>query len=73
LGADPKLPIRYNAGFLYILTTLFPHIEQNGGLQPPIRGCRPPFCSMWGNRVVRIYKNPALYRMGSLGREPHVA
>ncbi|KAJ5841143.1 hypothetical protein N7534_010973 [Penicillium rubens] len=43
LGADPKLPIRYNAGFLYILTTLFPHIEQNGGLQPLIGYFIDPF------------------------------
>lgn len=33
---DAKLPIRYNQGLLYILTTMFPTIEQNGGLQPLI-------------------------------------
>ncbi|OQE10439.1 hypothetical protein PENVUL_c004G09470 [Penicillium vulpinum] len=36
LPGDPKLPVRYNQGFMYILTTLFPHAEQNGGLEPII-------------------------------------
>ncbi|KAI2702119.1 hypothetical protein DTO012A7_930 [Penicillium roqueforti] len=36
LPGDPELPKSYNYGLLDILTTLYPYVEQNGGLQPLI-------------------------------------
>ncbi|CAI7659167.1 unnamed protein product [Penicillium glandicola] len=40
---DAKLPVRYNQGLLYILATMFPNAEQNGGLEPVIGYFIDPF------------------------------
>ncbi|KXG47219.1 uncharacterized protein PGRI_010890 [Penicillium griseofulvum] len=50
LPGDAKLPMNYNQGFLFILTTLFPHAEQHGGLQPVIGYFTDPYHAV-GNLV----------------------